>query len=128
MTCILIDDDPEEIEIFNFAIRELQRSVSFNGYTSYDSALEAMTGEGAALPDYIFLDGFMHLISGKEALARIKLDSRLRHIPVIIYSGYVTEHISNELLALGAVAILEKPSGVDALRRSLEDLFSGNSI
>lgn len=125
MRCILIDDDEEEIDIFQYAIKSLDFEAGFKGYTSFEAALKGMAGS-ADLPDYIFVDGFLNQLTGKEVLQRIKLESRLSKIPVIIYSGYVSESDHEELTALGAYTVMRKPSSITHLTEALRALLSAS--
>jgi CheY-like chemotaxis protein len=123
MNCILIDDDEEEIDIFQFAIRNTKLAIHFKGYSSFDAALKGL-GDFKQLPDYIFLDGFLKPLTGKEILQSIKSDTHLSKIPVIIYSGYVSEQEQNELMSLGAYHVMKKPSNVTLLTEELNTLFA----
>jgi|GEM_PF-3816599 CheY-like chemotaxis protein len=124
MRCILIDDDEEEIDIFRHAIKSLDFEAGFNGYTSFHEALKSLDDSGS-FPDYIFVDGFLNQLTGKEILQRIKADSTLSKIPVIIYSGYVSESDQEELTSLGAYAVMRKPSSISQLTQQLTALFKG---
>ena len=124
MRCILIDDDEEEIDIFRHAIKSLGAEASFKGYTSFPEALNDLT-DSTRLPDYIFVDGFLNPLSGKEILQRLKADSALSGIPVIIYSGYVSDSDQEELTGLGAYAVMRKPSSIRQLTVQLHALLKG---
>lgn len=124
MRCILIDDDEEEIDIFRHAIKNLGFETTFDGYTSFHAALSNLT-DSNGFPDYIFVDGFLNQLTGKEILQRIKADSKLSQIPVIIYSGYVSESDQEELTGLGAYDVMRKPSSISQLTEQLSALLKG---
>ncbi len=124
MRCILIDDDEEEIDIFRHAIKSLDFEAGFHGYTSFPAALNGLA-DSSGFPDYIFVDGFLNQLTGKEILQRIKADSTLSKIPVIIYSGYVSESDQEELTDLGAYAVMRKPSSITQLTEQLNTLLKG---
>lgn len=124
MRCILIDDDEEEIDIFRHAIKNLGFEAGFHGYTSFHAALNNLT-DSSGFPDYIFVDGFLNQLTGKEILQRIKADNTLSKIPVIIYSGYVSDSDQEELTGLGAYAVMRKPSSITQLTEQLNELLKG---
>lgn len=118
MRCILIDDDEEEADIFRHAIKSLGFDADFQGYTSFHEAMNSLA-DTDRLPDYIFVDGFLNQHTGKEVLQRLKANGSLSKIPVIIYSGYVSESDQEELTALGAHAVMRKPNSIAQLTRQL---------
>lgn len=124
---MLIDDDEEEIEIFRHAIKGLGFETGFKGYTGFQAALNDLT-DTTTLPDYIFVDGFLNQLTGKEVLQRIKADHTLSKIPVVIYSGYVSDSDQEELTGLGAYAVMRKPSSIAQLSDQLNTLFGASGI
>lgn len=122
MKIVLIDDDNEELEIFKFAIDGLDSSVAFTGFTNFDAALTYLSNH--EMPDYIFLDGFMNVITGKEGLKKLKDSDCLKNIKVIIYSGFVGDSEIEELHKLGAHAVITKPSTIKELQNALRKLFN----
>ncbi len=122
MKWILIDDDPEEIEIFGYAVSSLSNPPLFCGYTDFDTAMDEMLRDMEALPDLIFLDGFMHRINGDECLRKLKANEVLKHISVIIYTGFISDKHRENIIGLGAADILVKPRVLAELKAKLEDL------
>jgi PleD family two-component response regulator len=59
--------------------------------------------------DLIICDIMLPYFNGLEILSRIKSDSELRHIPVIIISSIGNEEIVRETLHLGADDFIRKP-------------------
>ena len=60
-------------------------------------------------PDLILLDLILPGIDGFEVLMRMKKDSELAHIPIIILSNYISPEENEEALKLGALFSLAKP-------------------
>ena len=65
------------------------------------------------LPRLIVLDLNMPILNGTQTLHRLKLDTRLSKIPVIIYSTSDNEHEKRKCFSLGAIDYLVKPHTVD---------------
>ncbi len=107
---LLVDDDPDDRQLFFEAIRQVDETISFTGISNGQAALDYLKDETNPLPDFIFLDLRMHGLSGKQCLMEIKKDGRLQAIPVIIYTTSREIEESNELKEIGAVHFMSKPT------------------
>ena len=122
MIALYIDDDLEDIEIFQEAITSVDPDVIF--YTASDGhegfqVLEHIT----VVPDFIFLDVNMPRMNGKDFLTQIKKKVTFRSIPVIMYS--TTSH-EDEILAykkMGAYDFIQKPDSFETLRQTLKKII-----
>lgn len=89
-TLFVIEDNDEDFDAFVRALRDAQRQHPIRRFTSGDEALEHLlrtpsTGaRDATLPALILLDLNLPGTDGREVLAQIKRDPRLKRIPVII--------------------------------------------
>jgi len=81
----IADDDPDDYYLFKTALSEVNDSVKLNGFSSCASLLEFLKNTHQ-LPDLIVLDMNMPVNDGFKCLLAIKKESRLQHIPVVIYS------------------------------------------
>jgi CheY-like chemotaxis protein len=117
---LLIDDDEDDQEIFLAALKQKSVSVSFRGEMNALDALEKLTS-GQLVPDVIFLDLNMPLMSGRQFLKEIKSLEDLKNIPVIIFSTSSQGSTINETRALGASGFITKPDTLD----DLIDILSG---
>jgi CheY-like chemotaxis protein len=120
---LLVDDDEDDHELFTIALEEADPAIrcisAFNG----QQALE-MLGEGAVLPDFIFLDLNMPLMGGKECLAHLKADPRFSGIPVVIFSTSSDQQDRAETAALGAVDFITKPAKISELTELLNNFIA----
>ena len=78
-------------------------------------------------PDFIFLDINMPKVNGIECLIKLKSDSRLKRIPVIIYSTTSDENEVRKIMMLGAHDFISKAISFDELKKhfirsSIEDI------
>ena len=80
-------------------------------------------------PDISLLitDMVMPDMDGWQLLEKLKADSRLTSLPVIIVSGYVKLHEINDILIAGASRFLPKPIDVHMLAEYIE-LLLANSL
>jgi len=124
--CFLIDDDADDQEIFSMALEDTGHPATCvcagNGY----EALQKLQNEETPVPDFIFLDLNMPLMSGKECLIELKKIDRLHHVPVIIFSTSSLEKDMTETKALGARSFLVKSPRISELTGQLASVFSGD--
>ena len=75
-TCLLVDDDEDDAEIFSIALNEANPDIKCLTAADGLEALE-MLRDPSFIPDYIFLDLNMPLMTGKECLVEIR-NSKIR--------------------------------------------------
>jgi CheY-like chemotaxis protein len=116
----LIDDDSDDIELFNDALTDANQN--FFLYSAEDgiSALKKLRNEQFPRPSYIFLDINMPGMGGWEFLSSIKHDDKLKSIPIIMYSTSSHPHDIDKALRGGAIAFFRKPDSI----RELTDVLT----
>jgi len=116
----LVDDDEDDHEFFLEAVKEIDSSIkcsfSFDGEKALGKLQKLKDSE---LPDLIILDTNMPKLTGKQILIELKGDPVLKSIPVIMYSTFFASSENEELLKLGAVNYLAKPSKFDDFKTAL---------
>lgn len=117
-TLMIIDDDVDDRFFFSGAVKEINPGYVCREADEAESAL-AQLRNSSALPDYIFLDINMPLMSGVECLRAIKSDKKLKKIPVIIYSTSISERTIAELRVLGASEFLNKLMDISRLPQEI---------
>lgn len=103
---LLIDDDPDEIDIFIDAFREAGQDYK---YDTVLNATEALKFLQKTTPDYIILDYKMPKINGLECLVEIKKMPALSNVPVVMYSSSLDEDIIETAKVLGVAGCVAKP-------------------
>lgn len=104
---LLVDDSDAVLDFERAALAGFcDLSVARNG----QEALEQME---LHRPDAVVLDLSMPVLTGDEALERIRLDPRLRAIPIVVVSS--EKERADRCLRRGAVASLPKPFTGEAL-------------
>lgn len=123
MLVLLVDDDPEEFEIFCEALRVYDRSIKCLHAVDGQEACDILMTPRTVLPDYIFLDINMPVMNGKECLEKIKDEPLLRDIPVIVYTTSSRFSEREMYRSLGARECIVKPTSfsvlVNILRKTL---------
>ena len=112
-----IDDDSDDCELFMEALE----AVSDATYTAMYNPVEALRKlrQKEIMPDIIFLDLNMPIMSGLEFLTEIKKEEVLKEIPIIIFSTSQLDDIIREAKALGAYDFISKPNNFNDLKRIL---------
>ena len=123
--CLLIDDDEDDREFFNHALRNVDPEIIMHYSPSGGDAIKNLK-EGNYKPNYIFLDLNMMPMSGIESLVEIKKIAACVDIPVIIYSTLINEDIKYKTLNLGAFDHFEKPSTERELESYLKRVLQVN--
>jgi CheY-like chemotaxis protein len=128
ITCFLVDDDTDDLEIFAMAVAETGQSITCMTANDGFDALRLLNQDETFIPDFIFLDLNMPRMSGKQCLVEIKKIKRLMHIPVVIYSTSARQRDIDDTLKLGAAHFFTKPPSIPALTKALSGLLARHEI
>jgi CheY-like chemotaxis protein len=120
--CLLIDDDSEESEIFQYALEELKIPIECYVASSGKQALEDLKNHRIR-PHYIFLDLNMPKMDGTQCLKEIKRLQDHNNIPVILYSTFFSEGQKETLKHLGADGFITKTTSIFELNSELSRIF-----
>ena len=104
--CVEDDASIRDIEVYALQSTGFQAR-GFEDGTSFWNALQ-----GAALPELVVLDVMLPGIDGIELLRRMRADSRLAELPVVMATARGAEYDKIQGLDLGADYYLTKPFGV----------------
>jgi CheY-like chemotaxis protein len=115
----LVDDDIDDQEIFEMALKEIQPLARCAFADDGIVALEKLRTDTSFLPQVIFIDINMPRMNGIQCLREIKRSSRLHHIPAFMYSTSAESSIVEECLKIGASGFIKKEIYVEALQKQL---------
>lgn len=120
---LLVDDDIDDRELFEEAI-ELAGS-SFQCLLAADAptALRLMKEH---MPDLVFLDINLPVVSGWECLNIIRNNELYKDIPVIIYTTSSHERDKQIARDLGANLFVTKPHNFEVLADVVKQLINAN--
>ena len=107
-TCLLIDDDADDQEIFLSVLEELGPSIHCVTADNGEEAIRKLTNREVT-PDLIFVDMNMPLMNGKQFLKEYILLDGIKSIPVIILTTSSDKKSMEETIRLGARDYITKP-------------------
>jgi CheY-like chemotaxis protein len=127
---LLIEDDPGDVlitrEAFeHYKIRNTLR-VASDGQEGLDYLYQRGSHEGATRPDLILLDLNLPKYDGHQLLERIKSDSDLCHIPVVVLTTSAADEDILRSYRLHANAYVTKPVGFEQFMnviRQIDEFF-----
>ena len=126
---LIAEDDPDDRQWIKEALIETQAPVEMRFVEDGEELMDFLYHRGKykttstlSFPGLLLLDLNMPKKDGREALKEIKVDPRLRHIPIIILTTSKAEEDVFRMYNLGANSVILKPvtySGLIDIMRSL---------
>lgn len=117
---LLIDDDIDDKELFEEVVEELSPGTELVYFDNGEKALDHLQAT-PNLPDRIFLDINLPMISGWEVLKKIRASERLAGLQVVIFTTSSNNRERNIANDLGADGFLTKPNDFRELKRCLAE-------
>jgi CheY-like chemotaxis protein len=121
----LAEDDDDDCVLFEDVLKELSLSYKLTIASNGEKLMEMLTGNNS-LPDILFLDLNMPLKTGFECLKEIKQHTKLRHLPIIVFSTSAQPSAVDALYDMGATLYIRKPSTYGQLQERIKKIFSTN--
>ncbi len=113
MRLLLVDDDPAELEILQYAANTLNADVELvcmQGGVGLVESLERL--DMHELPNLILMDINMPIKNGLECLKELQTHKDLCRIPVVMYSTSDLDTGIRDAFELGAARYVRKPYGI----------------
>ena len=123
---LLADDDPDDLDLFDEALRGIDSSIEFNYASNGKELIEKLQVDGL-VPQVIFLDINMPEMNGWECLESLKKVDQLKDIPVIMYSTSSSEVYGKRAIQSGALAFYVKPHSFLLLQEFLKSIAGSSS-
>jgi DNA-binding NtrC family response regulator len=122
---LLVDDDQDDKHFFSKALHTVDDTVELSTACDGRDALEKLQFN---IPDLILLDLNMPRMNGLMFLKEIKKQKKLKNIPVIIYTNFISLFDENEVLKYGAYGFYLKPSEYDKTIDVITEILQMNFI
>ncbi|HYH15702.1 MAG TPA: response regulator [Flavisolibacter sp.] len=122
---LIVDDDPDDLEIMNeaFLMQGSTHHLTLSSAQAVFLYLQDVKRD-EDLPSLIITDLNMPGISGFELLQALKGMQRYKHIDVFVYSTSNTKSHIDLCLALGAKEYITKPSAITGYQQLAERISS----
>jgi signal transduction histidine kinase/DNA-binding response OmpR family regulator/HAMP domain-containing protein len=117
---LVVEDNPDNMQTMRALLRDTC------------SVLEAVDGLAAIeqarhhKPDLILMDLAMPVMDGFTALARLREDEAMRHIPVVAVTASAMMGDREEVLAHGFDGYISKPVDEELLRKTMREVLHGS--
>jgi DNA-binding NtrC family response regulator len=121
--CFLVDDDIDDQEIFNIAMKDVDSSICCVFVNDGVQALQKINEDESFIPHCIFIDMNMPRMNGLQCLEAIKKIPRLQSVPVYMYSTSSDPKSVAETRDMGAIDFIVKPSSISTLSSILKPIF-----
>jgi len=122
VTVLHIDDDPNDTELFQAAVRRANAPFIVRNVSDAEQAMAYLSGRGNyanrslyPLPALVLLDLKMPRATGFDVLTWIRNHPEVGNLPVVVFSGSELEDDIQRAYAGGADSYLIKPIGFNAL-------------
>ena len=127
---LLVEDSPGDVRLTKEVFREANMDIHLHVASDGLEAMAFLRHEGAYVdtprPDLILLDLNLPKMDGREVLAQIKQDDKLKTIPTVILTTSESEADIVKSYQLQANCYLSKPVQLDAfesLVKSINDFW-----
>jgi CheY-like chemotaxis protein len=110
LNILLADDDKDDCIFFKRALKDLVMPAELIAVHDGEQLMDFLISNTSKLPDVLFLDLNMPRKNGFECLSEIKLNEKLIHLPVIVFSTSFEQGVVNSLYENGAQYFIRKPA------------------
>jgi two-component system response regulator len=115
---LIVEDNPADSYLLEIAFQEIStdisRTVVRDGVEAMDFLLKRGAYANAPDPAAVILDLNMPRMDGYEVIRKIRKNSSLSHIPIVVFSGSSARDEMDQLKAEGVAHTFVKPSDLDA--------------
>ena len=112
---LLVEDDPDDVLLMSEVLRETRIPSDLHVAMDGEEAMDYFHRQGrfgdALIPDLVLLDLNLPKKDGRQVLAEIKADPRLRRIPVIVLTTSAAEQDVLNAYDQHTNAYVRKPVG-----------------
>jgi len=123
LSLLLIEDDPDDIELMNEALKEASIIYSIQTISQGDKVIPYLE-LCKKFPDVIILDLNLPKLHGRDVLRLLKSSERFKEIPVAILTTASSQSEREYCLKEGADKFLTKPSTVEGFNQTINTIIS----
>lgn len=123
---LLADDDEDDRLFFKEALQEIKVKTVVTTVNDGLQLMNYLNHPGNQLPNVVFLDLNMPVMSGLDCLTEIRRNKELRNLAVAIYSTSSSDENIEEAFVKGANIYIKKPNEFSLLKIILEQVINMN--
>ena len=116
---LVVDDDPEIVELFVDVLKRDGRFEVATATTGYDAGVRTQS----FMPDIVVLDYMLPDINGNVVCKTIRENLELADIKILIVSGLINQTEIDELLSAGADDFIKKPFNIAKVVERITELL-----
>jgi len=131
LNILLADDDTDDCIFFKEALEDMKKSIQLTTVHDGEQLMHLLINNENELPHVLFLDLNMPRKNGFECLLEIKLNEKLKQLPVIIFSTSFEQDVVNQLYLNDALYFIRKPSEFTQFKKIIQqtiELISRENI
>lgn len=123
---LLVEDNEYDLILTREGFRRAKLQVNLHHVDNGEECMAFLRKEGrhaqAPTPDLILLDLNMPVMDGREVLAELVADDRLRHLPVVILTTSADERDILDMYRLRCSGYIVKPVDFEQFQRVVHEL------
>ena len=123
MRVLIIDDDPEELELFQHAAGDLDEPIEFLDARDCAESLEIINAQA---PGFIIIDLHLGPSSGIDCLKQLRATSIAENLPIVMYSTSGSRHVIESCFKEKANFFFTKPNSIKEIGEILKKLMKIN--
>ena len=123
---LLADNDENDRAFFKDALLEIKVKTDLKLANNGSQLMKYLDNPENRLPDIVFMDLNLPVLSGMECLIEIRKEIRLRDLAIAIYSTASSEENIEEAFVQGANIYIKKPDDFLVLKIVLEHVLTIN--
>jgi CheY-like chemotaxis protein len=117
---LLVEDDYDDIQYFSDTLYRLSTSVFLTTIQDGNTAYQLLKSQECS-PDYIFLDLNLPILDGVALLRKMRDDSSILNVPIIVHTASVNKAHLDECKELGISRFVAKSVDGIQLTKTLKE-------
>lgn len=118
---LIVDDDDDDFVLLSARIKQCQQNVTLtfaqNGVEATEKLMRGLQ------PNLIMVDAHMPIMNGYELLVWIMESASWRHIPVVVWTGEMSESEVTRYYRAGANSVMLKPNALQSVEAFCKHWF-----
>ena len=123
---LLVEDNQDDVTLTREGFKEAKLAVNLHHVDNGEKCMSFLRKQGqysdAPTPDLILLDLNMPIMDGREVLAAIVKDSKLKHLPVMILTTSLSDQDVLEMYQMRCSAYASKPVDFNEFVRTIQGI------